>query len=177
MAKRVQRGSFIEVKSILPDEHFLTRKYDLTVMRLRMWMKGKATRVLKNGYKETIQGWKHRPDFKSDYSEPYNTRMQIHVYPAGRGKTNWQRVSDGTGPRRIVSSKGVMHFQQNYFPKTTPRGYYGGSGARSGPWYHTRVVSNHEIEPREFSERLKAKVEASLIAEAEAILRSALKGK
>jgi hypothetical protein len=104
--------------------------------------------------------------------------MQIYVYPVGYGTTNWQRVSDGTGPRSIVSRKGIMHYQTEYTPHTNPPrrgGSWGGPGARSGEWRHARVIKNHTIEPREFSKEIAKKYEARLIAEAEAMIAKALR--
>lgn len=170
-------SQYIRVQPILPDPNFLTKKYNLTAMRLRMWLKGKAKRTMQNAMKETVDGWKEKPDFPGDYSEPYDKSLEMHVYAKGKGVTNWQRVSGGTGPRMIVSKKGLMKFQPGYDPKTTPAGRYGGPGSRSGPWRQARAVGPHRIEPREFSKHVKEKIEAQLIAEAMAILSSAIKEK
>jgi len=66
---------------------------------------------------------------------------------------------------KIVSKKGMMRWQENYSPKTTAGGQYGGSGARSGAWHQSMVVGTkklHRIEPREFSKKIKDKREKEL---------------
>lgn len=160
---------------ILPNPNFPKNVGDGLLRDLEVWLKGRAARTLTTAFMDTVDGWEHKPSFPADYSEPFGTQMEIYVHPQGAGMTNWQRVSDGTGPRQIVSRKGIMHYQTEYSPHTKPGGSYGGPGSRGGEWRHSRTIKNHRIEPREFSKEIAKKYGARLVAEAEAMIAKALK--
>lgn len=163
---------------IVPKGDFPKNVGDGMLKELETWMRGRASTTLKTAFMDTVEGWDHKPEFPAEYSTPFGTQMEVYVHPKGTGTTNWQRVSDGTGPRSIVSSKGVMHYQTEYTPHTNPPrkgGSWGGPGSRGGEWRHARVINNHRIEPREFSKEIAKKYGAKLVAEAEAIIAKALK--
>jgi len=173
-------SQYIRIQPIKADPDQFARYGQHVHDNVKAWLKGEATRILIGEFNQTVWNWKEAPKFPAEYSEPYGTRQELYVHPVGEGTTNWQRVSDGTGPRQIVSSKGIMKFQPEYVPKTTPGGRYGGPGSKSGPWLQSRVVGTkkpHRIEPREFSKKIKEKVEDKLVAEAQAIIAKALKGR
>jgi hypothetical protein len=113
-----------------------------------------ANQVIKELNKTTV-GWSEAPSFESRVTFPYSgTRIRLAVTAKGRGKANWERVNNGTGPRVITSRKGLMTFQTGYSPRTQPGGRYGGSGGRYGNTvYRRRSVGHfkpHRIEPRDF---------------------------
>lgn len=164
----------ITVEPILPKKkNYPQARFNLFYGRLERYIKRDVKRLLIRDFDATVQGWEHKPNFVGEYKEPYGTQLQLHVHPQGQHTKQWQRVSDGTGPRDIVSGRGVMHFQHggpgSYRPKTTPGGRYGGPGTKSGPWRHTRIVRGHRIEPRKFSEKIKEKREKEIQRDIEKI--------
>lgn len=172
---KITRSQLIKIDGILPDPDHLPKEAEKVHAALKGWLMTEALRTIAREYDKTTQGWKERPAFPGKYSEPYGTQMELYVYPAGKGVTNWHRVSDGTGPRMLVSGKGIMKFQPGYIPRTMPGGPYGGPAYRFGTWRSARQVGPHKILPRKFSEDVKKQVETKLQAEARAIIAKALK--
>lgn len=107
-------------------------------------------------YKKQVDGWSTPPAFPVKFSAPYNgSRLQIDVGPKGKGTTNWKRVNQGTRSRTIRSSgRGPMVFPENYDPKTTPGGRYGGPGRKYGTIRRTNIVRGHSIAAREFEKKI-----------------------
>ena len=164
---------------ITSKNNYIAREAKNTVKDLKNFLKGEASRTLKSDLEATTQNWKEKPTMVAEYSEPYGVDMQVYAHPKGNMLLNWQRISQGTGGnsgRTIVSSKGMMVFQRDYTPKTTPGGSYGGPGTKSGDTIRARVVGTkkpHRIEPREFSKKIKEKREDEFVRKLDAIVKKA----
>ena len=163
----------MRIEAILPKERtYPQSRFNQLIDELEGYMQGPLQRTLTRKFDETTQGWRHRPDFSSEFSRPYNGNgLQLWVRPKGPYTTQWSRVSLGTGPREIRSDS-LMVFQPDYDPKTRPGGHYGGPGRKSGPVIRTHVVGTikpHRIEPRKFSEQIKHEEEKRIISDVQAL--------
>lgn len=151
-----------------PSNEF-TRLWD----RLEKYLTYDAGQLLQQDMFDTTKKWRKAPKMVKKISKPYGTRLQLDVYPSGRGATNWRRISEGTGPRfiRARTPRG-MAFQTGYSPKTTPGGNYSGSGMRYGPWRRgVMVVSKHRIEPRKFAVHIMHKRENKIRRDIQKIVK------
>jgi hypothetical protein len=155
-----RRGVSIEV--IAPkDANFGEASFNRTKVRLLNYMRGPGARKLQGEFRKTSDGWSRPPEYPARVTQPYGgARIQLIVFPAGRGSLNWVRISEGTGPREIraKSSGKPMVFQPGYNARTRPGGSWGRSKSRFGPVIRARVVFNHRIEPRKFAEAIAARI-------------------
>lgn len=170
----------IQLQAIIPDiKNLPDQKFERALKSLEVYMKGELARELKGEFQKTVTGWRRYPSFVAEFTKPYSgARLMVWVKPYGRGKTKWSWISMGTGPREIVSGKGLMHFQVDYAPKTTPSGNYGGLGTKSGNWVHNKrvvgKVKKHKIEPRRFSVLIRKNKEAKIQRDLIQIVRKAV---
>lgn len=132
--------------------------------KLTRYMRDQIGPKIKRDMEATTVNWRGAPVFVCKYSEPYNTRKQVDIFPTGRNTLKWMRVSEGTGPRIISAKPGsMMVFPKEYMPKTTPGGRYGGPGRKYGPIVKAKTV-RHSIAPRHFTLKIKEKREKEFIA-------------
>jgi hypothetical protein len=118
---------------------------------LRGYLEKDLSRMLLKDMNATTEGWQEAPTMVAEVTAPFGTRLQLVVFPKGRGTLKWKRISEGTGPRTIrAKTPRGMRFRRDHDPKTTASGKYGGSGRYSGPWV-TAFEVTHRIEPRKFS--------------------------
>jgi hypothetical protein len=170
----------IKLEAILPkDKNYTLTQFNNMINGLEKYMRGPLSSKMTGEFKKTTQGWKHTPNFVAIFTKPYNgARLQLWVKPTGRGTTNWSRISVGTGPRVINSSKGPMTFNVNYDPKTQPGGKWGGSGRRYGQVIYNKMsvgnITPHRIRPREFSKYIKDKNEKGIVSQMQVIVRKAI---
>lgn len=131
------------------------RQISRYLKKLEGYFKGELAKDVKREFKKTTKNWDNGPEFVSEISAPYGTRLQLWVRPKGRYTTKWQRVSDGTAPHLIrAKRRPTLSFQPNYTPHTKPGGSYGGPGRKSGEYIHPKVVRHPGIEARKFSEEI-----------------------
>lgn len=151
-------------------KNFPVNKFRRLERKLKSYLLTDAGPMLKKDMEATTQNWRGAPVFVVKYSEPYGTRMQIDIYPTGRNTLKWKRVSEGTGPRIISAKPGkVMIFPQNYDPKTTPAGRYGGPGRKYGPIQYRKAVY-HSTAPRKFTVKIKEKREKKIVSDVNRIV-------
>ena len=150
------------------------RKGKRMLGKIEKYLKKDAGPLLVRDMEKTVAGWRGKPSFVFVYSELFGTQMQIKVFPKGRHTLKWKRISQGTGPRVITAKNpgGLMVFPQDYIPKTTASGRYGGPGRKYGPTVRKRSVV-HEIEPREFSAIIVDNREPKLVSDITKIVRKA----
>ena len=127
-------------------------KFETTRKEIARYLRTSGANQVIRELNKTTVGWTEAPSFTGTVTFPYSgTRIRLKVIASGRGKANWERINNGTGPRMIISKKKPMTFERGYDPRTKAGGHYGGPGSRSGPTvYKRRVVGPHRIEPRDF---------------------------
>lgn len=152
---------------------FPASKLEKVKKDLKNYLTKDAGPMLRRDMEATVSGWKHKPTMVMEYSEPWGAHMQIRIYPKGSGTLNWNRISEGTGPRAIYAKPGsMMVFPESYMPKTTPDGRYGGPGRKYGPIRKAKRVW-HSIEPRKFTTIIKAKREDKIQSDIRAVIWNA----
>lgn len=108
---------------------------------------------IQNEYEKQVEGWSEPPEFP--IKAVRGNVIGVEIIPKGRGLKKWIYVNKGTRSRRIRSrGKGPMVFPENYIPKTTPGGRYGGPGQKHGEIVRTHLVKDHSIAPREFEQKI-----------------------
>lgn len=157
-------------------KNFPANRINKLINRLERHLTNDVGPMLRNDFKKTVQNWKAPPTFEQTVKRPYGTRLQLEIFPKGRGTLKWKRVSLGTGPRiiRAKTPRG-MRFQRNYTPKTTPSGRYGGPGKKHGPWVKAFKVK-HTIKPRLFATKIKNNRERKIVRDIQGIVRRVGKG-
>lgn len=125
------------------------------IARLIALQRDKTIPELELAFKQTVDGWEHKPDFKGE-QKVSSSSITVSVFPSGPNADLYGLVSRGS-PRHVIRprSGGMLSFQPGYRPATQPRLLSSRAKQRSGGFVSSRAVFHPGFEAREFAEAIQ----------------------
>ncbi len=146
----------ITIKAIVP-KTILDQK--VVVDNIQRIMKAKSAPEVKRLFRQTVNGWDHKPDFLNKANRTTNSISQT-IWAGGSNGHIYSWVNFGTDPHPIPKSGTTpMHFKWggpgSYKPSTRPRILKSGRHSQSGNLITMYKVNHPGIEePREFDKTI-----------------------
>lgn len=125
------------------------------IARLIALQRDKSIPELELAFRQTVDGWEHRPDFKGEQRVTGDS-ITLSVMPTGPHAELYGLVSSGS-PRHVIRprSGGMLSFQTGYRPATRPRLFSSRAKQRFGSFVSARAVFHPGFEGREFAQAIQ----------------------
>jgi hypothetical protein len=140
----------IRISVKLPDpSRFSSEKFIDAIERAQ---RDKTVPALTNMFKQTVEGWANKPDFRSEKIRT-SSSIGVRVYAAGEHADQYALVVRGS-PAHTIRPKngGFLRFQPGYRAGTRPRMLNSRSLQRFGGYVQAEGVHHPGFEAREFDE-------------------------
>lgn len=160
----------VEAKVFIPGKLF-----DVDAVRLELLnaMRRLGTETRRK-YAQTYATWQHEPHFEQKVSLTRSSREGgVEVWTDDE---QYGYVENGTSPHPIVphNPSGLLTYQRDFTPKTTPRVIGSSAGGKSGRWTRRRAVKHPGNKACEFSSVICDQMEPRLQEEVDAAIQKAM---
>lgn len=139
----------IEISVTAPKEIFNSQ---VAIERIAAAQRLKTAPKLKALFKETTEGWEHKPDW-SERQSIGRDYISMTVFVSGEHAEQYRIVNNGA-PAHIITPRSarMLRFRTGYVAGTRPRSLTSRAKQRFGNYISTRSVNHPGLEARQFDE-------------------------